>query len=333
MTHRLFARPLAGLVILLTLLASSAGALTPASNYGQSKDLNGRTGANAAGSSACARETAGHPARSIEVGMLHSCAVLENGTVRCWGFNGDGRLGNGTEASSTIPVSVAGITQARAVDASVVHSCALLEEGKVQCWGDNSMHELGNRTAIDSSIPVAVDGVTNAIEFTKSRNYSCALLDNGEFSCWGSVEHIGRHTCSVLGDGRVQCHGSNDHGQLGNGTRIDSASAVIVSGIAHAKDVSVGMNHSCALLEEGTVKCWGQNDYGQLGNGTRIDSAVPVNVSDITNATALSVGNDASHACVRLADGSVHCWGQNNFGQLGNGTTTDSPSPVLVCGV
>jgi alpha-tubulin suppressor-like RCC1 family protein len=294
-----------------------------------------------------------------------TCAVLSDGTVQCWGDNSYSQLGNGTMAGSSVPVMVAGISNAVAV--AVGHSgvCVLLSGGTVQCWGGNSAGELGNGTWTASSAPVTVAGITNAVGVVGGAGYACALLSGRTVQCWGdnSVGELGNGTtatssvpvtvssitnavaissegwggrtiCALLGGGTVQCWGWNIFGQLGDGTKVDhSPVPVTVSGIANAIAVAAGAQYSCALLSGGTVQCWGTNSSCQLGNGTTAGSSVPVPVFGITNATAVAAGQD--HACAISSDGAVQCWGDNEFGELGNGTTATtsplcSPTPVRV---
>jgi alpha-tubulin suppressor-like RCC1 family protein len=144
----------------------------------------------------------------VTAGRDHSCAILGDGTVKCWGYNSLGQLGDGTTDDSFVPVSVSGITNATIVTAGSLHTCALLTDGTVQCWGDNESGQLGDGTKTDSSTPVSVSGITNAI-----------LVSVG-----------GVHTCALLGDGTVQCWGDNENGQLGDGTETDRSTPVTVSG-------------------------------------------------------------------------------------------------------
>ena len=144
------------------------------------------------------------------------------------------------------------------------------------------------------------------------------------------------HSCALLGGGSIQCWGSNGLGQLGNGTYASSTSPVNVVGVVNAIAVSAGSNHNCALLATGAVTCWGYNFDGQLGNGSSGANAprsnTPVTAVGISGAVALNASN-GSHACAVLSTGEVKCWGSNSFGQLGNGSTVGSPTPVNVTGI
>ncbi len=303
--------------------------------------------------------------RSVSTDGRSSCAVLASGRVDCWGWNDNGSLGNGTTAQSDVPVAVTGITDAKAVSTDGGYGfCALRATGGVECWGGNGNHQLGNGTTTDSDVPVAVTGITNASAVSTDGGYGyCAVLTNGEVDCWGwndygslgngtttqslvpvaatgitnakAVSTDGVGYCAVLTTGGVDCWGYNFLGELGNGTTTSSDVPVAVTGITNAKAVTgaaaAGFGY-CAVLTTGGVDCWGANDYGQLGNGTTTDSDVPVAVTGITHARAISTDGGNGY-CVVLTTGGVDCWGWNAYGQLGNGTTTDSDVPVAVTGI
>jgi alpha-tubulin suppressor-like RCC1 family protein len=247
-------------------------------------------------------------ATAVAVGRWHSCALV-GGTVRCWGANQVGQLGDGTETPSTTPVPVTGITTATAISAGAGHTCALLTDGSVTCWGTNSNGELGDGgvAAGWSTTPVAVSGLTGA----------------------AGVSAGGIHTCAVLSDGTVRCWGA--FGLLGNGTDDRSFTPVPVSGISTATSARSGRFHTCALLSGGTVQCWGQNLQGQLGDGTRTSRNAPVPVTGLTGVVELGEGL-GEHTCAVLAGGAVDCWGSNGGGQLGDGTTMRRTTPVPVTG-
>jgi len=302
-------------------------------------------------------------AASIAAGGSHSCALLTDGTVKCWGRDDKGQLGNGDEttADSATPVTVTGITTATSLALGFSYSCALLTGGTVKCWGYNDYGNLGDGTRANSATPVDVSGITTATSIASGRNHVCALLTDGTIKCWGhngdgpigngevsreqttpvnvtgietatSIAAGGWHTCALLTDGTMMCWGWNIKGQLGYETvpEDDRRYPDIVSGITTATSIGLGGYHSCVLLTDGTVKCWGENIYGQLGNGTTTPqtSTTPVDVSGITTATSIALGH--AHACALLTDGAVMCWGYNDKGQLGDGTSeTQRSEPVF----
>lgn len=257
------------------------------------------------------RQVLGPAISNIAPGSTATCAVLTSGGVECWGINHYGQLGNGTTVTSLIPRPVKGITTATAVALGNAHGCALLASGAVKCWGYNGSGELGNGTFANSSTPVAVHGISNATAVAVGDEFSCALLASGAVQCWGH----------------------NGYSQLGTGSNAESNIPVTVIGITTASAISLGMRHGCALLVSGAVQCWGYNLYGQLGDGSNsYSSNIPVAVNGTSTAIALSVG--WFHSCALLAGGAVQCWGDNRYGQLGNGSDARSfTTPVFATGI
>ena len=209
---------------------------------------------------------------------------------------------------------IGGVT-AVSITAGASHTCALLNTGAVNCWGWNSFGQLGNGNTTSSSVPVAVAAFTGgvtAVSITASSEHTCALLNTGAVNCWGY----------------------NGFGQLGNNTTNNSSAPVAVSTFtdgATAVSITAGFYHTCAVLNTGAVNCWGYNSDGQLGNNTTNNSSAPVAVSAFTDgATAVSITAGNFHTCALLNTGAVNCWGWNSNGQLGNGTTTSSSTPVAV---
>jgi alpha-tubulin suppressor-like RCC1 family protein len=242
-------------------------------------------------------------------------------SAAAWGFNGNGQLGNGTVTSSDVPVAVSGLSGVTAISGGSFHSLALLSNGTVMAWGANNVGQLGNGTVTDSHVPVAVSGLGGVTAIAAGANHSLALLSNGTVMAWGY----------------------NGTGQLGNGTTTSSHVPVAVSGLSGVTAISASREYSLALLSNGTVMAWGYNFYGQLGNGTTTDSHVPVAVCAagtvgtcptgpyLSGVTAISAGS--YHSLALLSNGTVMAWGNNIFGELGNGTTTKSNVPVAVSGL
>jgi alpha-tubulin suppressor-like RCC1 family protein len=240
----------------------------------------------------------------------HMCALLTSQGIKCWGYNGNGQLGNNSTTTASTPVDVSGITTATAIASGHNHVCALLANQTVKCWGNNVNGQLGDGTTTQSLVPVDVSGITTAVAIASGFNISCALLSDQTIKCWGL----------------------NSFGQLGNNALgTNSSVPVTVSGISNAISLSrsSGSNHMCAVLADQTAKCWGKNTDGQLGNNAVVHSGVPVAVVGLNSVYSMSLG--LSYSCAIITDKSMRCWGINNTGQLGIGNTTKQllPTPVL----
>ena len=267
----------------------------------------------------CARVSA------VSAGFAHTCALLANGEVKCWGANDHGQLGDGTGADSAVPVDVALPAPATALAAGYVHSCAVAG-GAVYCWGDNTTGELGDGTTTSRLTPVEVEGLAGATAITGG---------GGEDA--GTVATFYGHSCALTPLG-LACWGSNDSGQLGDGTFIERTSPVMTAGLpAVPVAVAAGDRHTCAVAGGG-VWCFGSNGAGQLGNGATTDAPVP---QLAVGAGALAVGAGAAHSCAVVAGvggTGVLCWGLNAEGQVNGGNPSPASvltpvSPTLAAGV
>lgn len=280
----------------------------------------------------------------VSAGARHTCAVGSDFFAYCWGDNSQGQLGIGTTGPGTDSLTlVTDSIQFLAVAAGANHTCGIRSTGatdttQVYCWGDNASGQLGDGASpTDRTSPVQVGGTTEYV-----------FVDAGR-----------AHTCAVeAGTGDVDCWGANDQGQLGDGSSVASSDVPVATsttallrsdGTAWGR-LAVGSKHACAVAAGG-IECWGDNDDGQLGTGsTTVDSNVPVAVdmtafegADPTPPMVFQwIAAGGSHSCTfeydpNDADGDLilgltgyYCWGANGNGQLGNGTTLGSPTPVRV---
>jgi alpha-tubulin suppressor-like RCC1 family protein len=298
--------------------------------------------------------------KRVAAGDEFACALLIDGTAKCWGLGEKGQRGDGTyDQVALAPVPVQGLANATALSGGYNHACALITDGTLSCWGSNAQGQLGNPSTSDSAIPVAVANVSGVLASTTGAFHTCALLQNHTVQCWGANDYGqlgdgtmtnsftpvtvsglsgvaaisagGWHTCAVLTDGSMQCWGNNYQGQLGDGSEAPSPTPVQVTGITNAVEAGGGWAHTCARLTGGTIRCWGEGTAGQLGNGAMQNATTPVVVSGISTAVGLTAGW-WHHSCALLTDSSVRCWGGNDWGQFGNGTTAGSAVPVQMSG-
>jgi alpha-tubulin suppressor-like RCC1 family protein len=248
-------------------------------------------------------------------GYLHAVAVRADGTAWAWGYNNDGQLGNGTTVPSDVPVVVAGLTSVTAVAAGSDSSYALRSDGTVWAWGENAYGELGDGTTISRNVPVQVAGLT-----------SVTAIAAGSDSCY-----------ALRSDGTVLAWGYNQDGELGNGTTANSLVPVAVSGAATVTAIAAGAADGYALLADGTVKGWGANGHDQVINNVANNIynptvITPVVVPGLTNVTAITGGGGGSTGYALRSDGSEWAWGSNVDGQAGVGgdPLLDLNAPTLL---
>jgi alpha-tubulin suppressor-like RCC1 family protein len=258
----------------------------------------------------------------ISAGYTHSCLVRGNSDLYCWGKNDRGQLGDGTKDNRYEPgvLSMSGISK---VGVAGWHTCAVTKLGTVRCWGDNYYGALGNGSFEPARSPtyIEVKGL-NEVEFLAvGVMHNCAATKQGFVYCWG------RAVFGEVGYPVDPDAGSPDPNDFGSPT------ATRVPNLTDIVEIAAGEDHTCAGKKDGHVYCWGRDDYAQLGDGDK--SGIKVSPSlvqgDLTYAIRLAAGGFTS--CATFTGGRVRCWGENNFGQLGNGNTTEGdkvPSPFVV---
>ncbi len=352
-------------------------------------------------SSPASGEPAGAPvpwdrmlASRVDAGMDHTCVIINNGSVRCWGEGDAGRLGYGNtddigdneNPADAGAVDLGAGRTATDIAAGAAHTCAVLDDGNVRCWGDDGFGQVGYGNNVDigddetpgSAGPVNLALGRTATAITAGTQYSCALLDRGDVRCWGTSPSgngfayhppgwvdptpgdigditLGRdatavtggaeHICAILDDGTLRCWGNGDDGRLGYGNEDvigddespGDGGPVDLGAGRTATAVTAGDGHTCAILDDGTVRCWGEGDYGRLGYGDTDDigdNETPGSVGPVdlgAGRTAIAIAAAGKHTCAVLDDASVRCWGWNNVGQLGYGDTVnigDDESPA-----
>lgn len=283
-------------------------------------------------------------AQAVASGDGHSCAIVEQGRVVCWGENGDGQLGDGTFVSSDTPVLVSNIDGVVELGLGSNHSCALRTDGSIWCWGDATFRQIGQST--DSGVPVAVTGVTNAGGLAAGSHHNCVYLNGGTAMCWGA----------------------GAAGQLGHGLNPSSLQPVMVNSLNSVSGISAASSYSCGLDVMSAVYCWGSAGTASSGNtpsvinyvgspgpplaGTelattdtfacalRVDKpwcwgeGYQTAASEVNLPNVIDLVGSSGHVCALVQGGTLHCWGANDAGQIGGGTAGGSvPTPTQVVGL
>lgn len=256
--------------------------------------------------------------KTIAAGWNHTLGIKNDGTLWAWGGNSSGQLGDGTTTDRTLPVQVGAGTTWSAIAAGNSFSLALKSDGTLWAWGANSKGQLGDGTATDQKSPVQIASGTAWSAISAGSSFALALKNDGTLWAWGA----------------------NSAGQLGVGTIVDGLVPALVSSDTTWSAIAAGYNHAVALKNNGTLWTWGGNSSGQLGNGTinTTPNPIPVQVEG-TNWSAISAGGSGApytyiadgeiehvggHTVALKSDGTLWAWGQNIFGQLGDGTNNQN---------
>ena len=322
----------------------------------------------------------GRSGRAVVAGDYHTCAILDDGSVRCWGFGANGRLGYASTANMLSPAAAPAVDlgpgrRATAITAGASHTCAILDDGSVRCWGNGVSGRLGygNQSTIgDNETPAAAGPVDigagrRAIAISAGDFHTCVIRDDASVLCWGfgSAGQLGKggtadigddetpaaagpvalgghgaraiaggkgHTCAILDDATARCWGFGADGRLGyaSETSITTASSAPPIALGAGRTpivISAGEAHTCAILDDGTARCWGFGGNGRLGHDSTLSigddagetpaSAGPVTFGSGRIARAITAG--FSHTCALLDDGTLRCWGFGGSGRLGYG--------------
>jgi alpha-tubulin suppressor-like RCC1 family protein len=312
------------------------------------------------------------PAVSVSVGDFHACAVLNNGSVRCWGSNGLGTLGNGNTNEVLGSALAALPDDARQVSASAVNTAAVTNDGSAFLWGAYTIagaqpEVFGpDRPPTETQLvasPLLISDLGQVVDIGLGARHACAVLGSGQVVCWGSNDRsqLGRTTigfsdtqsdtflvpgiadavnatsgdsysCVVRATGVVTCWGSLFTSDLSDTSNLPPAA---VPQLSNASQVSVGSSSACALRRDRTVSCWGGNAFGELGNGSLNGTLIPSVVSGLSDAVQISEASalGGRSFCALRSNGAVVCWGANNLGQLGDGTNLNRSTPVPVAGL
>jgi alpha-tubulin suppressor-like RCC1 family protein len=262
----------------------------------------------------------------VAAGGAHTCARIADGTVWCFGANAPGRLGR--QGASLVPSLMGAVELAL----GGAHTCARLGDGTVTCWGANGAGQLGAPASDPRPAPLPVAGLSGVTRVAAGAEHTCVLVAGGLVKCWG------RNDLGQLGDG-APVKGKKPPESAPPARGPSGGAPAPVAGLIDVRAMWLGDRHACALLSGGRAACWGDDESSQLGAGglggppPPPGKAVfkPAEVKGLKDATDLALG--AHHGCALVAGGAARCWGKNDRGQLGDGTTEMRPAPVEVRGL
>ena len=302
--------------------------------------------------------------QSINTGgthSFHSLATKTDGSLWTWGGNYFGKLGDGTTIDRYSPVRIGSDTNWQSIKAGGTassHSLATKSDGSLWAWGSNYHGQLGDGTTIDRHSPIRIGSDTNWQSIQTVGSYSLATKSDGTLWAWGrnyngqlgdgttidrhSPVQIGSendwqsiaagsgHSIAIKIDGTLWAWGANERGQLGDGTTTDRVIPVQVGSDKKWTQIEAGFSHAFAIKADGTLWKWGDNEYGQLGFEGASIVTYPVQDTPYLNWEWQAIAAGMSHSLAIKVDGSLWAWGGNDFGQLGDGTTTTKKSPVQI---
>jgi len=259
------------------------------------------------------------PLYSISTGYEHTCGIDVEGVVYCWGMNNQGQIGTGyhrydskyyTPQLINLDYSSNELPPAMQVSTGFYHSCGIFEDMNTYCWGYNQYGQLGTGDQTVRNRPILVQSPENQhfTDLSLGKSHTCGILDNGSVYCWGL----------------------NNYGQLGDGSTTNNLTPVFTNLPLGSKAVAIssGYDHNCVILDNSSVYCWGYNGYGNLGNGNGTTMYTPTYVNMPAGSSPVQISASERHTCGLLRNGSMYCWGYNNYQQSEGPISDDYGSQI-----
>jgi alpha-tubulin suppressor-like RCC1 family protein len=300
----------------------------------------------------------------ISSGMIYACALTDGGAVKCWGNNTNGEMGDGTTTQRNTPVDVTGLSSGVAkISAGWAHACALMDDQSIRCWGRNNAGQIGNGTTVNQKAPVPIDVGGPVADVFAGYYNTCALLVDSSVKCWGAntyyqLGNVGTanrttpfeitgytgtpkqvttgsgFTCILTTDGQIQCIGLNVNGRLGDGTTgtlTTPKKTFVTALVSDVKMMDAGITNNCAITNSNGVYCWGDNVYGNVGDATTTDRPTPLRLPQLDGRGWTQIDVNDDHQCASSDQGVGMCWGWGAQGRLGNAVdSAKAYAPVTV---
>jgi alpha-tubulin suppressor-like RCC1 family protein len=298
----------------------------------------------------------------VALGRSHNCALMSDNSVRCWGHNTYGGIGDGTTKFRDTAVTVSSGTSFKSVAVGLDHSCAVTTGGDLYCWGRNTNNQIGDNTVTQRTSPVLIDSGVAYTMVSAGESHSCGITSANKLRCWGQGDlgQIGqgtaanqavpleidgtnsyqfvaagsKTTCAITTANKLRCWGRNTYNNLGDGTATNASTPISIDAAADYSFVSVGSHHTCGILTSGGLRCWGDNTFGQIGDSSNTARATPVDVNSGTTYLSVAVNDETTGTsgrgvtCAVTSANVLQCWGNNSAYQLADGTTTNRNAPV-----
>lgn len=248
--------------------------------------------------------------QKLSAGTTHTCAINPSSKLKCWGRNQFGQLGDGTTTDQSVSTLIDSVNTYTEISAGDGHTCGITTSGVLKCWGRNNSSQLGDGTTVDQLSPIVIDIGINYSKISVSGSLSCGITTSGVLKCWGL----------------------NAYGGLGDGTVINKTFPTVINPGTNYSVIATGALHTCGITTAGVLKCWGLNADGQLGDGTTANKTLPIVIDASSTYSKIAVSSFVLyHSCGITTLGVLKCWGNNNYGQIGDGTAGVARAvPVII---
>ncbi|MCF7900880.1 hypothetical protein K9L67_01510, partial [Candidatus Woesearchaeota archaeon] len=294
--------------------------------------------------------------KQISAGNDFTCGLTINNTVKCWGYNNGGQIGDGTTTQRNNPTLINDTAKYKYLDVGYEATCGILTNGTAKCWGNNYYGELGVGDTTNRTNPTAINDSATYKQISAGYDYTCGILTNGTAKCWGyntngelglghtthqynpitindtttykQIDANYYNTCGILTNGTAKCWGSNSVGQVGDGTTTQKNNPTTINDTTTYLQIMGGADHTCGITNKGQVKCWGDDSSEQLGNGVQTENPNPTNTTD--TSTYITITSGEYFSCGILRNGTTKCWGDGSSGQLGDGALSTNQDPTQI---